>query len=232
MSEWNDQSAFLGDQFVIEGNFHKDVFERISDEKRDSIFKSAMTEFASQGYMAANINTIASNAGISIGAMYTYFPSKENLFLALAEHGLGIFQRIVSELLHYGSFFETIERLCQLTIAYAKEHRELSQMYLELSTEQMTSISSRLNEKMEIDFQQFYLLLLNRALDRAEIRPDVDIGFASKMLDDCVVSLQLAFSVSYHEARLHQYVGPDVEEAEMIASTVDLIYRYLAPVAK
>ncbi len=39
------------------------------------------------GFSAANINVMAKNAGISIGSMYNYFESKENLFLAVVDYG-------------------------------------------------------------------------------------------------------------------------------------------------
>ena len=210
------------------GNFHKEVFERISDDKREKIFESAMHEFAKEGYVAANINTIASKAGISIGAMYTYFPSKENLFLAIAERGVAIYQEILADLVGRAGFFETVERLFHLTIEYAKEHTDLSRLYLELSTEQLGNLSVRLSEKMEIDFREFYTELLAAAKEKGEIRSDVDIGFAAKMLDDLVISLQFSYSVSYYNERMQQYVGEDHSEAQMVQNLVDLVHRYLA----
>lgn len=212
------------------GNFHKDVFERISDDKREKIFDSAMHEFAKEGYVAANINTIASNAGISIGAMYTYFPSKENLFLAIGERGVAIYREIVADLLSQGGgFFETVERLFHLTIQYAKEHTDLSRLYLELSTEQLVHLSLRLSEKMEIDFREFYTSLLASAMEKGEIRSDLDLGFAAKVLDDLVVSLQFSYSVSYYEARMRQYVGEACGEADMVKQLLELVRRYFAP---
>ena len=221
--------AYGGKSRVENKNFHKDVFERISDDKRGRIFGSAMKEFASEGYFAANINTIASNADISIGAMYTYFPSKENLFLAISEYGIGIFHEILADLKAPAGFFETVERLFHLTVRYARRNVDISRMYLELTTQQLLDLAARLAEKMEIDFREFYTALLKGAVEKGEIRADVNIGFAAKFLDDLVLSLQLENSVYYYESRLRQYVGEDMSDTDIIAGLMDVVRRYFLP---
>lgn len=57
------------------------TFKRIPLEKQRHILDTAMREFAGHGFHKANINAIAAKAGISIGALYKYFSSKEDLFL-------------------------------------------------------------------------------------------------------------------------------------------------------
>ena len=44
-----------------------------------------MTCFARQGYHATSMDDVVRESGLSVGAIYSYFASKEDLFLALAE---------------------------------------------------------------------------------------------------------------------------------------------------
>ena len=60
---------------------YKDAFDRASDERKEQILEIGIEEFASKGYEKANINVIAKKAGISIGLMYKYFATKEDLFV-------------------------------------------------------------------------------------------------------------------------------------------------------
>lgn len=210
------------------GYFHKAVFERISDQKRERVFESAMREFAAQGYVAANINTIAENAGISIGAMYTYFPSKENLYLAISERGVEIYREIIGELDMKQDFYGIVEQLFHLAIRYARTHADISRMYLELTTHQMRGMAARLAEKMEMDLHNLYVLLLTAGQKNGEVRTDVNLGLAAKILDDCVLSLQLSASVFYYEERQQQYAGT-LSDDELIAGMMDLVRRYLRP---
>lgn len=50
-----------------------------------AILRAAAQVFAAQGYAATTTNHIAVRAGVSIGSLYEYFPSKDALLVALME---------------------------------------------------------------------------------------------------------------------------------------------------
>ena len=49
---------------------------------RRRIMDSALAEFASQGYGASSVNTIAASEQLSKGIIYHYFENKDELYLA------------------------------------------------------------------------------------------------------------------------------------------------------
>ncbi|MEJ2890207.1 TetR/AcrR family transcriptional regulator [Actinomycetospora aeridis] len=49
------------------------------------LLDAAATVFADKGYGAASVGEIARTAGVSVGALYAHFPSKQDLFLALMD---------------------------------------------------------------------------------------------------------------------------------------------------
>ena len=51
----------------------------------DAILKAAAQVFSRRGYAATTTNHIAERAGVSIGSLYEYFPSKDALLAALME---------------------------------------------------------------------------------------------------------------------------------------------------
>src|SRR5581483_634392 len=55
---------------------------------RAAILKAARTLFLSEGYANVSMRKIAEQIEYSPGAIYSYFPSKEEIFFALAEEGL------------------------------------------------------------------------------------------------------------------------------------------------
>lgn len=55
------------------------------DKRRQALLDAALTEFAAKGFAAARMEDIARHAGLSKGALYLYFESKEELFNALLE---------------------------------------------------------------------------------------------------------------------------------------------------
>jgi AcrR family transcriptional regulator len=54
-------------------------------QTRQLLLQAAAEEFASEGYVGANINRISRAAGFAKGTIYNYFPSKRALMLALID---------------------------------------------------------------------------------------------------------------------------------------------------
>lgn len=59
-----------------------------SEETRAHILEAALRRFASVGYSAASVDEICAAAGVSKGAFYHHFPSKQALFLELLNEWL------------------------------------------------------------------------------------------------------------------------------------------------
>src|SRR2546421_3415411 len=56
---------------------------------RAALLRAAGRVFAEHGFHRATLEAVAAGAGVSKGALFHYFPSKEQLFLALLEDRLG-----------------------------------------------------------------------------------------------------------------------------------------------
>ena len=56
-----------------------------SEETQAQIIKSAIKLFAANGYTAASVDMICKDAGISKGAFYHHFPSKQTVFVAMVD---------------------------------------------------------------------------------------------------------------------------------------------------
>ena len=65
------------------------------DNKRQQLLDAAARHFAEAGYDATSMRDIAADAGMKAGSIYYYFPSKENLLLAVHEEGIDWISRAV-----------------------------------------------------------------------------------------------------------------------------------------
>jgi AcrR family transcriptional regulator len=61
-----------------------------SEETRARILDAAVRRFAIAGYDAASVNDICTEAGVSKGAFYHHYPTKQAIFLALMQGWLGM----------------------------------------------------------------------------------------------------------------------------------------------
>ncbi len=76
--------------------------------RRRRIQEAARTVFAERGYSGASIEQIARAAQLSVGAIYLYFRSKEDLYVSLVEDALTVFD---VEMGHVREHVEVARRL-------------------------------------------------------------------------------------------------------------------------
>jgi len=63
------------------------IIQQNKDEVRKKIVEAAYSLFLDKGYHATTMSSIADSLGVTKPAIYQYFPGKEELYAAVAEHG-------------------------------------------------------------------------------------------------------------------------------------------------
>jgi AcrR family transcriptional regulator len=64
----------------------EDLGRRAPEARRERVIEEATKLFAERGYEATNVNEVAANAGVSVGALYKYFPDKPALLEGVLSH--------------------------------------------------------------------------------------------------------------------------------------------------
>lgn len=82
--------------------------EEKSSATLESIRQAAMQEFLDKGFLGASLRQIVKNAGVTTGAFYGYFSSKEALFTALVEpHAAALMGRFMEAQTSFAELPET-----------------------------------------------------------------------------------------------------------------------------
>lgn len=105
-----------------------------SRETVDAVLEAAARILARDGYDRTTTNHIAEKAGISIGSLYQYFPSKDAILVALvARHMEDVRAIVLAELAESapGGFEEKLERLISALIELHLREPELHRILLE-----------------------------------------------------------------------------------------------------
>ncbi len=205
---------------IIFNEFTLPAFARINGEKRDKILKSAIDAFAREGFQGASINAIAATAGISIGSLYSYFRSKEDLFLYLATLGRSLIAEAAAEVTRAdGSLELLLRKLYEVTITYSLRYPEMTKIYLNMSSLANREQIERLSKVLESHFIAFYKQLFEQAAARHELAPDVDPAFCAFCLDNSLIMLQYALCSEYYRERMESYLGhPWSEDHEKLSA--------------
>ena len=189
---------------------HKQAFEKISAEKQVRILDAGTAEFAARGFPGANINRIARKAGISIGAMYNYFGSKDDLFLTIIDRAHAILEEVIDAVAQADAdLFESIEKLLRAAQTYSKRYPELTQIYLDMTSEGLSHLSRQLSGQMETLSSKFYQTLIAKAAADGRIDTGIDIKVASFCLDNLIMMIQYSYASDYFKERMKIFIGPD-----------------------
>ncbi|NLW53371.1 MAG: TetR/AcrR family transcriptional regulator, partial [Clostridiaceae bacterium] len=199
---------------MMRKTYHKPTFEKTSRDRQIKVYWAAISVFSQKGYEAASVQDIAQKAGISVGSLYSYFSSKEDLFKAIAEMGYAVLEQIVTEWEQQkeDSFRSAMTTLFRMTLEYSRKYPDLSKLYLLLTTDSLSPFSEKLSKQMEISFRSAYAQLLKNAQDKGELRADIDLDMASYFIDNTAVMLQFSQTSKYYQNRLRHYLGPTAEE--------------------
>ena len=99
---------------------------------RTEILRAARITFARHGFDGASIRDIAQEAGLSLSALYYYFPSKQDALFELIHNAFTWFSaRAVETVESAGSDpIDRIATLVRFTIRYRSTYREISRVIL------------------------------------------------------------------------------------------------------
>ncbi len=199
--------------------YYTESFEKITQEKRDKILGSAISEFAEHGFDSANINKIAKDAGVSIGSMYKYFSSKEDLFLTVVHFGVETTKAVLEEIIRSeGSLLTRIERIIRAIQSHSRSNMHLTMLYNEMTTESHSELVWKIVSDMEGVTAGLYSALIKEAQEKGDVRKDIDSNLFAFFLDNLFILLQFSYSCEYYRERLKLYVAEDIlDNDELVA---------------
>ena len=211
---------------IINNKFHKDTFNKTTEERRQNVLKVAIEEFATNGYNATSINDISKKAQISIGAMYSYFASKEDLFLSIVNNAYFLMDHILKDVEDNScDIFDCVRKMIQASRKFAIEYPHLNRIYLDITTQALSHMSIKLSNTLEIITPQILSKFIAKAKMQGKIRGDIDEKVAAFCMDNIFTMYQFSFSSDYYKERLKIYIGEEV--LNDIDKLEESIYKFI-----
>lgn len=196
---------------MTENVFHNSIFDRISDEKRKRIIDAAIQEFAEKGFSSANINVIAEKAEISIGSMYKYFKSKEDLYLTVVNLGLRYLETALIPIVESRcSLEEKLAMIVEAIFDSASEFDAMNRLYNRFTTESNSELAGKLARSLETITATAYAGLLEQAKKERVIDSGIHERVFAFCMDNIFLVLQFSMSSEYYRDRMRIYLGDDI----------------------
>jgi AcrR family transcriptional regulator len=116
--------------------------------RREEILAAARRVFADRGFRGTTIADIAEEAGIALGTIYLYFPSKEAVFAALNQQMAELFSTAVRDVRADRSVRATVARRIAAVFAACGRNRDLVRLVV-LNTDPGTDLDKRMRAAAE-----------------------------------------------------------------------------------
>jgi AcrR family transcriptional regulator len=184
----------------------------------DALIEATARILVREGFDKASTNRIAARAGVSVGSLYQYFPSKEALVAAVMERHNQELMRLVGGTLAEAAALPMEQAVRKIITAAVAAHRLDPKLHRVLA-EQIPRTGGL--ENIEA-FNREYYALFRAYLEahRDEIRA-LDVGLAAFV---CVTSIEaLAHTAVLH----HSESFSDGEFAALVDEATRLVVRYL-----
>ncbi|HWA73905.1 MAG TPA: TetR/AcrR family transcriptional regulator [Polyangiaceae bacterium] len=189
------------------------------------ILHAARQRFLAEGVDGASLRSIAKDAHTSIGMVYYYFPTKDDLFLAVVEE---VYERVLADLSDALSFdLPVTERIRQLYERLGRIDDE-EQLVLRLVVREALVSSTRL-DRLFARFQRGHIPLVLRAVSDGVQDGTLSAERHPLLLVAALVAFGTVPQVFAKVLASRLPLGSVPEGAELANELVDLLFKGIGP---
>lgn len=186
-------------------------------EMRDRILEGAHRAMLNGGYRGTTMPVIAGEAGVSVGLLYRYFDSKEELYLAMCE---SVTQAQLDELaVQLGAIADPKERLASAVDLFVQSLDEERWGAIVVAGWGEADVNPALRDMLRRRCDQirgFVQMFLREMVVRGELDADTDLdalSLATAMLLDGVIAHQVEMGDRFDATRVRRAVIALLEPA-------------------
>ena len=190
----------------------------VQHQRRERILDAAERCFAHSGFHRTTMHDICKEAGVSPGALYVYFDSKEALIAGISERDRAEFAERFETLAGAPDFLEALKALGEAY--FLEEPADSHRMCIEIGLEstrnpRVGEIFRRVDRYIAESFEK----LFQRMQDEGRIAPTLPIPTVTK-----------AFMIVADGMFWHRAVDPAFDPATVMPAVLKLIQTLLNPV--
>jgi len=158
------------------------AFDKLNKSKQETIINAAIKEFAEKGYKDGSTNSIVKNAGISKGALFFYFKSKEALYLYVLEYCLNFRTEMILKCIDF-SESDLCNRLSKYLNEESKIHLEYPYMslFFEMLLKERPPCALGLIDSAQKMFADIYKYF-SEGIDTSYLRDDISFEYIVKII--------------------------------------------------
>lgn len=184
----------------------------------DALIEATARILVKEGYEKASTNRIAEQAGVSVGSLYQYFPSKEALVVAVIERHNRDIMELVRPVLAEIATLPMKQALRRIVVAAVEAHRLDPRLHRVLA-EQVPRTGKL--ENVEAFNRQYYAWFRDYLESHRDQIRAVDVELAAFV---CVTSVE---ALTHNAVLHHSGLLSDAAAGKLVDEATRLVIRYL-----
>lgn len=208
------------------------TFKNLPDNKRERVFRAAVSEFAANDFASANLDRIAGGAEVPKGSLYQYFEGKEDLYLFTVDNALGRSWELFKQKLArtpptdcFDLFGKALMFICDLE----RKEPDYAKIYARVGYAPPTSLRDRSQQRLRELNGDFQERLIRWGVEEGLIDPGLDRDLIAFVLDS--VANRLHGQVLLDEGLKRIAIASRPQMGRFVPQLVAVLRRALAPPA-
>jgi AcrR family transcriptional regulator len=185
----------------------------LKDEVRNNIVKEALKEFRQLGYKGTSIRSIAKNSNTSVGNIYKYFSSKEDLYENLIE-------TVYYRLIDYIKQFDKVELNDKVEYIFY----ELMEKVMEIFNQNNIEIAILLNKSDGSKYENCKSTFVDFVTRIVTEKMKYELSLQGKKLKDNFVIYLTSYSLVESIAIILEQREDGEEVRRLILNIIDIFY--------
>jgi TetR/AcrR family fatty acid metabolism transcriptional regulator len=165
-------------------------------DKRAVILDAALRTFVKRGYPKTKVAEIASEAGVAEGTLYNYFPSKEDLLLALFdEKWNAIIHEVKSKINRLDDPNKKLKAIFSSVVRMFRKNRQLAEIFM-IDIKQSSIFLNNYTINRIVEFLDLIEDILEEGKRKGIYRKDLDTRVAKMIIFGAAQGILLSWVLS------------------------------------
>jgi len=214
----------------------KATLYRIAPDKRERLVREAACLFAERGFNQTDMAELARRAGVSKGSIYTYFKSKEELYIYVCRDGIERSRKAVyGEMDPSWDIYRQVEHIFRQGVQFVQAYPEYLILYVNISSAGMERFAEQISLEVEKFTADYLKQVIRRDIRKGIVRSDVDVNLAAFFINSLYIVFLTSLVSAHFKIRMREYleikgdIDPKTIEREL-RSIAGMMDRLLRPV--
>lgn len=203
------------------------TFRRLDPDRQEAVLTAILDEAVEKGPAAINVKQIAERAGVSVGALYTYFPNREGVLAFAIELCVRFMTDIFNSFRPYLAALPLRDALsAYLTggVEWSRTQASLVQLFARVAYQGDPDLGEYLVRPIATTLREMIRDILTQAAARGEIREDVDLEATTRIVHALMIAVGDSQLLPYLNIYF-QVEGDDCPPERMLEALITLIVR-------